>query len=125
VGKFGVSMENLGFPRETFRFPMENLGFPRENLGFPIKKYGKFVVSMDNLGFWSFQGKKYGFQSIFLKFGVSNRDLEKFGVSTNNFSIPIKNVGKCCVSIENLGFLRENLGFPMENFGFPIEIMGN
>jgi len=63
---------------------------------------------------------------------VSNRDLEKFGVSTNNFGIPIKNVGKCCDWIENLGFPRgnlgfpmENLGFPMENLGFPIEIMGN
>ena len=40
-------------------------------------------------------------------------------------------MGKCCVSIENLGFPRKNLGFSMknlgftmENLGFPIEIMG-
>jgi hypothetical protein len=67
LGKIGVSLKILGFPRENLGFRIKILGnlvFPIENFG----NFGKFGVSNKQSGRnWGFQGKICGFQSKFLE----------------------------------------------------------
>jgi hypothetical protein len=104
VGNFGFPINNLG----KIGVSLKILGFPRENLGFRIKILGNLVFPIENLG-------------NFGKFGVSNKQSGKnwgflgdIGVSKGKFAVSNKTFWRFGVS--NRRFWK--FGFPIEIWGF-------